>query len=174
MCTKWTETFAIPNIEAKTVAEIFVNEIVSCHGAPRVLLSDRGSKFLSSLFREFCFLMNTDKIFTTGYRPQANGLVERFNVTLAQKSLCMSAAIRRTGTSNLNFVLFTWSLLQKLPGSLHSTCCMVENRRCPWTLPSFPQEKCPHSSPSTEPVYWNMWKGCGALRQKIHNKHNRR
>lgn len=84
MCTKWPEAFAIPNIEAKTVAEIFVKEIVSRHGAPRVLLSDRGSNFLSSLFREVCFLMNTEKIFTSGYRPQTNGLVERFNGTLAQ------------------------------------------------------------------------------------------
>ena len=69
MCTKWPEAFAIPNIEAKTVAEIFVKEIVSRYGAPRVLLSDRGSNFLSSLFREVCFLMNTEKIFTSGYRP---------------------------------------------------------------------------------------------------------
>ena len=84
MCTKWPEAFAIPNIEAKTVAEIFVKEIVSRHGAPRVLLSDRGSNFLSSLFREVCFLMNTEKIFTSGYRPQTNGLVERFNGILAQ------------------------------------------------------------------------------------------
>lgn len=73
MCKKWTEAFAISNIEAKTMAEIFVKEIVSCHGAPRVLLSDHGSNFLSSLFGEVCFLINTDKTFTSRYRPQTNG-----------------------------------------------------------------------------------------------------
>jgi len=66
MCTKWTEAFAIPNIEAKTVAEIFVNEIVSRHGAPRVLLSDRGPNFLSSLFREVCFLIQAPDKWISG------------------------------------------------------------------------------------------------------------
>lgn len=51
MCTKWCEAFAIPNTEARTIEEIFVSEIVSRHSAPRMLLSDRGSNFLSSLLR---------------------------------------------------------------------------------------------------------------------------
>ena len=108
MCTKWTEAFAIPNIEAKTVAEIFVNEIVSRHGAPRVLLSDRGSNFLSSLFREVCFLMNTDKIFTSGYRPQTNGLVERFNGTLAQSLSMYVSSHQRDWDEHLSSVLFAY------------------------------------------------------------------
>ena len=108
MCTKWTEAFAIPNIEAKTVAEIFVNEIVSRHGAPRVLLSDRGSNFLSSLFREVCFLMNTEKIFTSGYRPQTNGLVERFNGTLAQSLSMYVSSNQKDWDEHLNSVLFAY------------------------------------------------------------------
>ena len=108
MCTKWTEAFAIPNIEAKTVAEIFVNEIVSRHGAPRVLLSDRGSNFLSSLFREVCFLINTEKIFTSGYRPQTNGLVERFNGTLAQSLSMYVSSNQKDWDEHLNSVLFAY------------------------------------------------------------------
>lgn len=108
MCTKWTEAFAIPNIEAKTVAEIFVNKIVSQHGAPRVLLSDRGSNFLSSLFREVCFLMNTDKIFTSGYRPRTNGLVERFNGTLAQSLSMYVSSHQKDWDEQLSSVLFAY------------------------------------------------------------------
>ena len=108
MCTKWPEAFAIPNIEAKTVAEIFVKEIVSRHGAPRVLLSDRGSNFLSSLFREVCFLMNTEKIFTSGYRPQTNGLVERFNGTLAQSLSMYVSSDQKDWDQHLNSVLFAY------------------------------------------------------------------
>ena len=108
MCTKWTEAFAIPNIEAKTVAEIFVNEIVSRHGAPRVLLTDRGSNFLSSLFKEVCFLMNTEKIFTSGYRPQTNGLVERFNGTLAQSLSMYVSSDQKDWDKHLNSVLFAY------------------------------------------------------------------
>ena len=108
ICTKCTEAFAIPNIEAKTVAEIFVNEIVSRHGAPRVLLSDRGSNFLSSLFREVCFLMNTDKIFTSGYRPQTNGLLERFNGTLAQSLSMYVSSHQKDWDEHLSSVLFAY------------------------------------------------------------------
>lgn len=83
-CFRWVECFAVPNIEAVTIADLLVKEIISRHGAPRTLLSDRGSNFLSSLVKEVCFLMNTHKVFTTSYRPQTDGLVERFNGTLAQ------------------------------------------------------------------------------------------
>ena len=108
MCTNWPEAFAIPNIEAKTVAEIFVKEIVSRHGAPRVLLTDRGSNFLSSLFREICLLMNTDKIFTSGYRPQTNGKVERFNGTLAQSLSMYVSGNQKDWDEHLNSVLFAY------------------------------------------------------------------
>ena len=91
-----------PNIEAKTVVEIFVNELVSRHGAPR------GFYFLSSLFREVCFLMNTDKIFTSGYRPQTNGLVERFNGTLAQSLSMYVSSNQKDWDEHLNSVLFAY------------------------------------------------------------------
>ena len=78
------EAFAVPNIEATTIARLLVDEILGRHRAPRRLLSDRGANFLSSLVREVCFLMNTHKVFTTSYHPQCDGLVERFNGTMAQ------------------------------------------------------------------------------------------
>lgn len=82
--TRWVEAFAVPNIEAKTIADLLVNEIIYRYGAPRTFLSDRGSNFLSSLVREVCSVMNIHKVFTTSYHPQCHGLVERFNHTLTQ------------------------------------------------------------------------------------------
>ena len=82
--TKWPEAFAVSNIEAATIAEILVDQILCRHGAPRTLLSDRGSNFLSKLIVEVCKLINTKKVNTTAYHPQTDGLVERFNGTLAQ------------------------------------------------------------------------------------------
>jgi hypothetical protein len=46
------------------------------------LLSDRGRNFTSELIRETCRLPGVEKIFTTPYRPQSNGQVERFHCTL--------------------------------------------------------------------------------------------
>ena len=53
------------------------------HGCPRVLLSDRGLPFLAELAHEVYRLLRVRKVDTAGYRPQTNGLVERFNRTLA-------------------------------------------------------------------------------------------
>ena len=82
--TKWVECFPVPSIEASVIARLLVDEIFCRHGAPGTLLSDQGSNFLSSLVSEVCKLLNTKKVNTTAYHPQTNGLVERFNNTLAE------------------------------------------------------------------------------------------
>ena len=82
--TKWVEAFPVSSIEAPVIARLLVDEIFARHGAPRTLLSDRGSNFLSSLVAEVCRLLNTKKVNTTAYHPQTDGLVERFNNTLAE------------------------------------------------------------------------------------------
>ena len=45
--TKWAECFATPDQSALTIARLFVEQVVSRHGAPEKLLSDRGANFLS-------------------------------------------------------------------------------------------------------------------------------
>ena len=79
--TKWSEAFAIPDQKAETIAKLFVENIVCCHGIPVELLSDRGTNFLSSLIQEVCKLLGARKI-NTGYHLQTDGLVEKFNSTL--------------------------------------------------------------------------------------------
>lgn len=82
--TKWPEIFAVKSIDADTIAKLLVNEIIPRHGAPRTLLSDRGSNFLSQLVSEVCKLYSIKKLNTTAYHPQTDGLVERMNSTLCQ------------------------------------------------------------------------------------------
>ena len=82
--TRWSEAFPVPSIDAPTIARLLVDEILCRHGAPRTLLSDRGSNFLSVLIKEVCKLINTRKINTSAYHPQSEGMVERFNNTLAE------------------------------------------------------------------------------------------
>jgi transposase InsO family protein len=81
--TKWVEAFAVARADTPTVAQVLVDEVLCRHGAPERLLSDRGSVFRSALVREICAIFGVRKIFTTGYHPQTDGLVERFNGTLA-------------------------------------------------------------------------------------------
>lgn len=81
--TKWTESFAMPNIEAQTVAKILVEEVFAKLGVPRILHSDRGRQYESNLFQELCALLHIEKTRASPYHPQSNGMVERFNKTLA-------------------------------------------------------------------------------------------
>lgn len=81
--TKFCMTAALPNITAQSTAAALMNEVILRHGAPKELLSDQGTNFLSSLVAEICKLCDTRKINTTPYHPQTDGLVERFNKTLA-------------------------------------------------------------------------------------------
>ena len=82
--SKWPEIFAVPNIDAVTIAKLLTDEIIPRHGAPRTLLSDRGKNFLSNLVLEVCKLYSIKKLNTTAYHPQTDGLVERLNSTLCQ------------------------------------------------------------------------------------------
>ncbi len=80
--TKWTESFAMPNQEAETVARLIVNEVVCRFGVPYTIHSDQGTNFESTLFQQICRLLGIHKSRTTAYHPQSDGLVERFNRTL--------------------------------------------------------------------------------------------
>ena len=80
--SKWAEVAAVPNQTAETIAHLLLELLVTRHGAPNYLLSDRGSKFLSDLILEVCHLIESKKINTSGYHAQTDGLVERFNRTL--------------------------------------------------------------------------------------------
>ena len=80
--TKWTESFAMPNMEARTVASIIVEGVICRLGVPAVIHSDQGRQFESKLFTEMCSLLGIRKTRITPYRPQSNDMVERFNSTL--------------------------------------------------------------------------------------------
>ena len=75
--SKWMEAYALPNIEAKTVAEKLILEFVSRFGAPSRIKSDRGRQFECKLFEEMCRLLEIDYYMSTPFHPQGNSRVER-------------------------------------------------------------------------------------------------
>ena len=60
-------------------------------GIPEALLSDHGANLLSNLMKDICEQLGIQKLNTTSYHPQCNGMVERFNRTL-KAMLCAHAA----------------------------------------------------------------------------------
>jgi predicted aspartyl protease len=82
--TRWPEAFAVRSIKAKVIADLLFKQIVCRHGTMKMLLSDRGTNFLSKVVTELCKLLDTEQHKTSSYRPQCNGLTEKFNGTLIQ------------------------------------------------------------------------------------------
>ena len=72
----------MPNMEARTVANIMVEEVIARFGVPDKIHSDQGRQFESALFTEMCKILQIEKTRTTPYHPQSDGMVERFNRTL--------------------------------------------------------------------------------------------
>ena len=83
--TKWVEAFAVPDIESNTILKYLVNEIICRYGAPRVLLSDRGTSLISSLAEMVYDICNITKMNTTAYHPEANGQAESSVKNIKQK-----------------------------------------------------------------------------------------
>ena len=56
--------------------------IVSRHGVPTEILTDRGKAFLSSLMKEAIKILEIHQTNTLTYHPQTDGLVKQFNCAL--------------------------------------------------------------------------------------------
>lgn len=82
--TKWKEAFAIENYTALTVADRLVIEFICKYGCPEQIHTDQGREFESDLFKTVCHKLGVHKTRTTPYRPQSDGMFERFSRTLKQ------------------------------------------------------------------------------------------
>ena len=67
---------------AEKLAEIFVREIVSLHGVPVSIVSDRDTRFTSRFWRKFQEELGTRLHFSTAFHPQTDGQSERTIQTL--------------------------------------------------------------------------------------------
>ncbi len=80
--TKWPMVFPVPDQKAIRLAQLLAEEVVPTFGVPEALLSDQGTNLLSHLMVDVCELLGVNKLNTTAYHPQCDGMVERFNRTL--------------------------------------------------------------------------------------------
>jgi hypothetical protein len=80
--SKWTECFSMRNMEAETVAQLIVKQMIVRFGVPYLIHSDQGTQYESLLFKETSKLLGIKKTRTTPYYPKSDGMVERLNKTL--------------------------------------------------------------------------------------------
>ena len=109
--SRYLEAVPLQRIDATAVANAFLKHLVYRHGPPRILHSDRGTQFESSVMKQVLQEIGTQKSRTTPYRPQGNSCLERTHRTLKDRLRCaggnwldklqeMVFAINATGSEN--------------------------------------------------------------------------
>ena len=104
MASRWPEALPLRSITAKSVAQGMI-EIFSRTGIPLQLLTDQGAQFVGSLVTQLCTNLHIDKIKTTPYHPEGNGVVERMHGTLGAM-LTKAAAEGQDWVGQIPFALF--------------------------------------------------------------------
>jgi len=77
LLTKYSLALPLKQATAIDIANAFVDHFICIYGAPKALLTDQGSNFLSGLMRAIARKFRIAQVKTTAYHPQANGSIER-------------------------------------------------------------------------------------------------
>jgi len=112
--SRWPEAFPLRNINAETIVRIFVDNWISRFGVPKRIITDQGRQFESKIFQDLVQTLGSQRLRTTAFHPQSNGIVERFHKTL--KNSLRATSITRQWTKQLPFILLGW---RNIPSSRH-------------------------------------------------------
>ncbi|MBW0466420.1 hypothetical protein O181_006135 [Austropuccinia psidii MF-1] len=72
------------SITSLELAHLLINNIISKHGLPSRIVSDRGSLYASSSWTNLCQQLKISRDLSTAYHPEADGQTERVNQILEQ------------------------------------------------------------------------------------------
>ena len=67
---------------AQYYAELYISLIMSLHGVPKTIISDRGAQFIARFWEQFHAALGTRLIPSSAYHPQTDGQTERINQIL--------------------------------------------------------------------------------------------
>ncbi|KAG7491797.1 hypothetical protein MATL_G00007640 [Megalops atlanticus] len=147
--TKWPEAYAIPSQETAVIVDRLLEGLFSRFGVPESLHSDQGRNFESQVFAEVCRRLGIEKTRTTPLHPQSDGLVERFNRTLATQLALLTSEHQRDWDCHLPLVLLSYrTAVQESTGftpaalmlgrELRTPADLVFGRLPDWEWPSTP------------------------------------
>jgi hypothetical protein len=70
------------DISGVEVAKLFVDRVYCLHGLPKIIISDRDTKFTSEFWEQLHAILGTKLKFSTAFHPQTDGQTERMNRVL--------------------------------------------------------------------------------------------
>lgn len=80
--SKYVEAFPLETKDAVSVARSFVNNFILKYGIVKEVITDLGSEFMSSVFKEVCNLLNISKLHSTAYHHETLGALENSHKNL--------------------------------------------------------------------------------------------
>ena len=81
MASRWPEVYPIAKPDTEHVAQALI-QFIARNGIPVKILTDQGPQFMAKAISQTCNLLGITHIKTVPYRPQGNGVIERFHGTL--------------------------------------------------------------------------------------------
>src|SRR3954466_2675563 len=97
------------SITASQLADLYISRIVSLHGVPLEINSDRGSLFTSRFWGIFQNSMGTHLSFSTTFHPQSSGQVERVNQILEDMLRSCVISFGKNWEKSLPFAEFAYN-----------------------------------------------------------------
>ena len=87
--TRWCEVAVVPSVSAGVTARAIFDTWFSRYALCTAIRSDRGPAFENAVTRELFSLLGVSHIRSSPYRPQTQGIVERFNRTIMESLACL-------------------------------------------------------------------------------------
>ena len=144
--TKYVKLYSLQDITAKTSAKKIFNFMCN-YGIPDSILTDQGKNFQSELMTELWELLDTNKLRTSPYHPETDGVTERFNRTLKQMLACY------VNENQTDWDLYLDNLQYAYNSAIHSTTKFSPFELFFGRLPKLPIDLCHHGLPQFDTSY---------------------
>ena len=105
--TRWPIAVPMPSTDSEAVAGALFRHLLTVHGCPTKILSDRGANLISQAVQAMCSRWNIRKIQTSGYQPQSVP-VERFHRYLNHAMTMLHGSFGMTWDEYIDAAVFTY------------------------------------------------------------------
>ena len=113
--SKWVEAIAYPKNDANTVVGLIQRNILSRFGAPRTIISDKGSHFANQVFVKLMNRYGIKHVIGLAYHPRSNGQAEISNKEIKKIIEKTMNSSKKDWSIKLDDALWAYRIAYKTP-----------------------------------------------------------